>query len=103
MKPKNRMKCLTNGEIVAKNLDTSIVQRLMKILDQNNPFVKKFRMARDRLHDHGNEEFIIRIIGAKEEDYVPYNLPTTNELAMLIVGDFSLDTFKRDIIIETHQ
>jgi hypothetical protein len=35
---KNRIKCLTNGETIAENLDTSIVQRLMKILDQNNPF-----------------------------------------------------------------
>jgi hypothetical protein len=59
-------------------------------------------MARHRLRDHGNEEFIIRIIGAKEGDSVQYNLPTTDELAMLIVGDFSFDTFKCDIIIETH-
>jgi hypothetical protein len=28
-------------------------------------------------------------------------LPTTDDLAMLVVGDFSLDTFKQDIIIET--
>jgi hypothetical protein len=35
---KNRIKCLTNGETIVENLDTSIVQRLMKILDQNNPF-----------------------------------------------------------------
>jgi hypothetical protein len=74
----------------------------MKMLDENNPFVKKFRMARDTLCDHGNEEFIIRIIGAKEGDSVQYNLPTTDELAMLVVGDFSLKTFKCDIIIETH-
>jgi hypothetical protein len=29
------------------------------MLDLNNSFVKKFRMAKDRLTDHGNEEFII--------------------------------------------
>jgi hypothetical protein len=67
---KNRMKCLNNGETVAENLDSSIVQGLMKMLDENNPFVKKFRMARDRLRDHGNEEFIIRIVDAKEGDSV---------------------------------
>jgi hypothetical protein len=32
---------------------------------------------------------------------VQYNLPTTDDLAMLVVGDFFLDTFKHDIIIET--
>ena len=72
------------------------------MLDEYNPFVKKFRFARDRLADHGNEEFVIRIVGAKEGDAVQYNLPSTDELAMLVVGDFSLDTFKRDIIIQTH-
>jgi hypothetical protein len=32
---------------------------------------------------------------------VQYNLPTTDDLVMLVVGDFSLDTFKPDIVIET--
>jgi hypothetical protein len=58
-------------------------------------------MARDRLADYENQDFSIRIIGAREGDSVQYNLPTTDELAMLIVGDFSMDTLKRDIIIET--
>jgi hypothetical protein len=64
--------------------------------------MKKFRLARDRLAEHGDEQFVIRIIGAKEGNPVQYNLPTTDQLAMLIVGDFSLDTFKHDIIVETH-
>jgi hypothetical protein len=36
----------------------------MMMLDQHNPFTKKFRMARDRLADYEQEEFIIRIVGA---------------------------------------
>jgi hypothetical protein len=40
-------------------------------------------------------------VGAREGDPVQYNLPTTDDLAMLVVGDSSLDTFKLDIIIET--
>jgi hypothetical protein len=62
---------------------------------------KTNRMARDHLSDDESEYFVIRLIGAKEDDPIQYNLPTTDELAMLIVGDFSLDTFKRDIVIET--
>jgi hypothetical protein len=58
-------------------------------------------MARDHLSDNESEYFVIRLIGAKEGDPIQYNLPTTDGLAMLIVGDFSLDTFKRDIVIET--
>jgi hypothetical protein len=30
-----------------------------------------------------------------------YNLPTIDDLAMLIVGNFSLDNFKHNICIET--
>jgi hypothetical protein len=74
----------------------------MMMLDQHNPFTKKFRMARDRLADYEQEEFIIRIVGAREDDAVQYNLPTIDQLAVLVVGDFSLDTFKRDIIVERH-
>jgi hypothetical protein len=58
-------------------------------------------MARDRLAECEDENFIIRIIGAREGDSVQYNLPTTDQLAMLIVGDFLLHTSKRDIRIET--
>ncbi|WVZ54142.1 hypothetical protein U9M48_004992, partial [Paspalum notatum var. saurae] len=53
-----------------------------------------------RLADHGDENFVIRIVGAREGDPVQYNLPTTDQLAMLVVGDFTLDTFRRDIVIE---
>jgi hypothetical protein len=70
------------------------------MLDTHNPFAKKFRIAKERLTEHADEEFIIRIIGAKE-DPVQYDMPTTDDLAMLVSGDFSLETFKRDIIIET--
>jgi hypothetical protein len=55
----------------------------------------------ERLQDHPNEELIIRIVGAKEGDHVQYNLLTIDDLAMLVVGDFTLETFQRDIIIET--
>jgi hypothetical protein len=97
----NRMNCLGDEINNQDNLDSDIVNGLIKMLDDHNPFAKKFRMARDCLSDNESENFIIRLIGAKEGDPVQYNLPKTDQLAMLIVGDFSLDTFKRDIIIET--
>jgi hypothetical protein len=99
---KNRIKALHPDERPSDPLDPTIIQDLIQMLDTHNPFVRKFRLARDRLADHGNEQFAIRIVGAREGDPVQYNLPTTDELAMLVVGDFSLDTFQRDIIIETH-
>lgn len=97
----NRMRALRPTETTDEPLDSSITQSLIHMLDQYNPFARSFRMARDRLQQEDSEDFIIRIIGAREGDSVQYNLPTADQLALLVVGDFSLDTFKRDIVIQT--
>lgn len=97
----NRIQALEPSEALQSNLDSSIVESLMHMIDQHNPFAKKFRTARDRLQDQGDEEFIIRIVGPREGDPPQYSLPTTDHLAMIIVGDFSADTFQRDIVIQT--
>jgi hypothetical protein len=90
----NRLQCLAADNRPLETLDPFIVEELIRMLDQHNPFTKKFWMARDRLNDYENEYFIIRIIGAREGDPLQYNLPKTDDLEMLVVGDFSLDTFK---------
>ncbi|XP_066384732.1 uncharacterized protein [Miscanthus floridulus] len=95
------MRALTPADISDDTLDPDITRSLIDMLDQHNPFAKKFRMARDRLQDGQAKDFIVRIIGAKEGDPAQYSLPTTDQLAMLVVGDFSLDTFQRDIVIQT--
>jgi len=97
----NRIQALHPTDQTNESLDPSIIESLIKMLDEHNPFAKQFRAARDRLKDHEDEEFIIRIVGAAEGDPIQYNLPSTDELAMLVVGDFSLDNFKRDIIIQS--
>jgi hypothetical protein len=98
---KNRIECLGSDDGPNRSLEPSIVGTPMKMLDDHNLLVKKFRIAKQRLEDYPEEDFIIRLVGAREGDPVQYNLPTTDDLAMLVVGDFSLDTFKRVIIIET--
>jgi hypothetical protein len=98
---RNRLRCPAVEETPTGCLEPSIVDDLRKMLNHHNPFVKKIRLAKERLENSPTDEFIIRIICAREGDPVQYNLPSTNDLAMLVVGDFSLDNFKRDIIIET--
>jgi hypothetical protein len=95
----NRLGRLSGADATDGSLQPSIVHQLMEMLDRYNPFVKKFRTARETTRSP-DEKFIIRI-DAKEGDPVQYNLPTTDDLAMLVVGDFTIETFKRDIIIET--
>jgi hypothetical protein len=98
---KNRIESLGSDDGPKGSLDPSVVGALMKMLDDHNPFVKKFRIVKERLEVYPEDNFIIRLVGAREGDPIQYNLPTTDDFAMLVVGDFSLDTFKRDIIIET--
>jgi hypothetical protein len=45
----NRLKCIDPQENSNGCLDPSIVEDLMKMLDHHNPFVKKFRIAKERL------------------------------------------------------
>jgi hypothetical protein len=64
----NRIQCIEGSEESHMDLDPTIVNDLIKMLDLHNPLAKKFRMARERLANTKNEEFIIRLIGAKEGD-----------------------------------
>jgi len=73
------------------------------MLDNNNPLVKIFRHARDLLEKHNGVDISIKIIGANKGDKIQYEMPHSEELAMLIAGDVSLEQYKRDIIVSTKQ
>ena len=73
------------------------------MLDNNNPLVKIFRHARDLLEKHNGVDISIKIIGTNKGDKIQYEMPHSEELAMLIVGDVSLEQYKRDIIVSTKQ
>ncbi|XP_071695650.1 uncharacterized protein [Rutidosis leptorrhynchoides] len=55
----------------------------------STPFSLEFQMIR------------IRLIGRRDKDGRTYNLPTTDEVAAIIVGDIDGRADKRDIILET--
>jgi len=89
----NRIASLDHEDRRESDLDPTIVQSLATMLDTHNSFAQQFRMARDKLADNDAEDFVIRIVGPKDGDPPQYSLPTTDQLAMLVVGDFSLDAF----------
>ena len=72
------------------------------MLDESNSLVKIFRHARDLLEQHKGIDISIRIIGANKGDEIQYEMPHIEELAILIVGDMSVENYKRDIIVSTH-
>ena len=82
------------------NLRKDIIEKLMKMLDEVNPYVKKFRTARDRFHIAPEDSFHMRIVSDRSKDGRTYNTPTASEVAALIPGDFNLDMDKRDIVLQ---
>ncbi|CAH1420695.1 unnamed protein product [Lactuca virosa] len=48
---------------------------------------KSCEMARDRFGSNPTERIRLKLIGSRENDGRQYNLPTTNEVAALIIGD----------------
>ena len=80
-------------------LDEQIIIEIKNMLDHHNHYAQKFRMARDKLQSAALPDLKIKLISQRQTDGRLYNLPTTTEVATLIVGDeHSAD--KRDIIIE---
>ncbi|RZC18642.1 hypothetical protein D0Y65_005746 [Glycine soja] len=80
-------------------LDEQIIIAIKNMLDHHNHYAQKFRMARDKLQSAALPDLKIKLISQRQTDGRLYNLPTTTEVATLIVGDeHSAD--KRDIIIE---
>ncbi|CAH1418620.1 unnamed protein product [Lactuca virosa] len=85
----------------SRSYDLQIIEFLKVMLDSNNALVKSYRMVRDSLHENPGANLKLRLIGKREQDGRTYNLPTSSEVAALIVGDIRDSIEKRDIIVET--
>ncbi|KAK9665592.1 hypothetical protein RND81_14G122000 [Saponaria officinalis] len=82
------------------NFNDSLISALQVMVDEHNPLAANFRMTRDRLGSVANGEVKLRLISSRQIDGRTYNLPTTSEVAALIVGDIDNTVDKRDIVIE---
>ncbi|PIA60444.1 hypothetical protein AQUCO_00300153v1 [Aquilegia coerulea] len=57
------------------------------MFDENNELIKVFRTARDRYTDSEVVNFRINLIGTRIRDARQYNLPSSNEIAGLLIGN----------------
>jgi len=82
-------------------LDKNLIEVIIKMLNRCNPYVRKFRTARERIQTNDEEPFHMRIIADRQGvDGRTYSMPTTSEVAALIPGDFRHGMPDRDIVIE---
>ncbi|XP_076936874.1 uncharacterized protein LOC143604204 [Bidens hawaiensis] len=86
----------TKNEIQTVNVDNiskvneqekHIINYLKTMLDSNNHLVQAYRMVRDCFEENPQLDFKLRIIGTRQHDARQYNLPSSSEVAALIVGD----------------
>ncbi|KAK9056489.1 hypothetical protein SSX86_023850 [Deinandra increscens subsp. villosa] len=71
------------------------------MLDSTNELVKCYRMVRDRFNEDPCANVRLRLIGRRQHDGRTYNLPTSSEIAALIIGDIGDSNENRDIIVQT--
>ncbi|XP_076953594.1 uncharacterized protein LOC143627715 [Bidens hawaiensis] len=99
----NRQNILSDNKISMiddeKRLDTEIITWLKEMLDRQNVLVKTYRMARDFCNEQPDKELKLRLIYNREKDGRTYNLPTSSEVAALIVGDIEESYEPRDIVV----
>ncbi|CAF1919487.1 unnamed protein product, partial [Brassica napus] len=99
---KNRLDAYAGSDrAAAKKLREPLVLLLKNMLDQCNPHVKAFRSARERFDVEGSTGYRMRLIESRQSDGRTHNLPTANEVAALIPGDFVLNMETRDIVLES--
>ena len=84
----------------ADGLKKEIIEPIMKMLNDVNPYVKQFRSAKERFQMNPEKTFHMRIVSRSDKDGRTYNIPTASEVAALIPGDFNLGMDKRDIVLQ---
>jgi hypothetical protein len=85
----------------ADSPDRLIVRELGDMLDQHNPLVHKYRLARRRLQS-GCSKVSIRFFGGDGVLHgTRYSGPSVGEVAALIVGDLTPEANRFDVIVET--
>nr|XP_025678206.1 uncharacterized protein LOC112778052 [Arachis hypogaea] len=66
-------------------IDSEIVGKLQKMLDENNTLAKSFRMAKERFAGSNTEHVRLKLLSSREKDGRIYNLPDVFEVAALVV------------------
>lgn len=94
----NRIKTMPRKD-KAPQIDEEILGGLVAMLDEHNCLCMFFRKARDRFEENAIEELKISLVDKKGKGR-QYDLPQIQEIAGLIVGDFTTNVGRRDVVLE---
>jgi hypothetical protein len=77
-----------------------MLDRLLTMMYNINPYVKVFKMARDMMAIEGVPmDLKLRLITSRTKDAHRYNVPIADEIVALMLGDGSEAVDRRDVII----
>jgi hypothetical protein len=89
-----------NRHDVMPSLDRTTLDQLLTMMYNINPYVKVFKMARDMMATEGAPmDLKLRLIASRTKDARRYNVPTADEVAVLMVGDGFEAIDRRDIVL----
>ncbi|XP_076889689.1 uncharacterized protein LOC143540544 [Bidens hawaiensis] len=95
----NRQGVFGDNNSMDDELEKYIINYLKTMLGSNNHSVQAYWMLRDCFEENPQLELKLRIIGTRKHDAIQYNLPSSSEVAALIVGDIGDAVDNRDIIV----
>ncbi|XP_057451974.1 uncharacterized protein LOC130743762 [Lotus japonicus] len=96
----NRLKHFRSGN-GNSTIDLELISELIKMVDDFNRLAQLFRKVRDHVEQGYVENVALRLFRSCSLDPKTYNLPSVDEVAALIVGDFDSSDCGRDIILRT--
>ncbi|XP_076907529.1 uncharacterized protein LOC143564012 [Bidens hawaiensis] len=95
----NRQGVFGDNNSMDDELEMYIINYLKTMLDSNNHLVQAYQMVRDCFEENPQLDLKLCIIGTRQHDARQYNLPSSSEVAALIVGDIGHAVDNRDIIV----
>ncbi|XP_062000159.1 uncharacterized protein LOC133717461 [Rosa rugosa] len=85
-----------------ENIKSNIVQGLIKMFDEINELVREFRTMRDKFENHSLPSLNMTLLNRQPTDSKQYEIPTTDEIGGLIVGDIGENNSDKDLIIQSN-
>ena len=86
-----------------KKLSRKTMAKLQSVLNRHNQYCKMFLHAFEILQSTPSTDLHIRILANPSADLRRYNLPTANELAVIVPGDDTRAVDPRDIILHRRE
>lgn len=81
-------------------INPEVVAMIKQMLDEVNPFVQQYRFASALLMNRGQNQMKLCLLSTRHHDGRTYNVPTSSEVAALVVGDIDMNYNVRDIIVQ---